>query len=62
MMTKKHFIALAKALASCRPKLDSIEHSSARLQWEACMNAIIDCCILENQNFKKEVFRSACYQ
>jgi hypothetical protein len=57
-MSKKHFIALAKALASVRP-LDTSE-TPARLQWDRCCSGVADVCQIENGLFDRRRFLKAC--
>ena len=55
-MSKKHFIALAKALNRQMPSEDSREYS----QWKRDVEAVADVCSAMNPAFEYNTFRNAC--
>lgn len=56
-MTKKHFMALARALSSRRPEnVDTPQFD----QWVFDVYAIADACEKFNDNFDRMKFREAC--
>lgn len=57
-MTRKHFIALAGALAAKKPPEDS--DTSVIETWENCVTAVADVCSRFNYNFKRFTFYDAC--
>ena len=71
-MTRKHFVALATALALVRPlgcKAGDSFGSQSDLeaaaplcdQWEATIQAVAAVCRSQNANFDRERFLDACY-
>ena len=57
-MTKKHFIALAKALASMRPL--EVEGTPDLLKWVCCCSGVADVCESANKLFDRKRFLKAC--
>lgn len=58
-MTKKHFIALAKALAKRRPENNK---TKAYDQWFLDVHAVKDCCCEFNEFFNHQKFIDACME
>ena len=52
-MTKKHFEALANALAKARPEIQTYD-------WLDCVSAIADVCKATNPRFDRQQFIEAC--
>ncbi len=63
-MTKKHFIAFAKALSWTRPSIlgasDNPLHGAALDQWRDDVEAIIETCQQFNHHFDTDRFKHAC--
>ena len=67
-MSKKHFEAIAAALANAKPHIESsnsadleFEYNNAWLhQWQRDVLAIADVCCSFNNNFNRSRFLSAC--
>ena len=57
-MTRKHFEALAKALADSYPSEDA--HIHAHIIWENIMSEIANVCEASNPNFDRTRFITAC--
>ena len=56
-MTKKHFEALADALANCRPLPTDHEGMS---YWDDSVSAVADVCESTNERFDRTKFVRAC--
>ena len=56
-MSRKHYIALAAALAAVRP-LPS-QHAQM-LRWQLCRNAISRVLLADNPSFSESLFDKAC--
>ena len=57
-MTRKHFIALARALNDARPIMhDGTDYYKG---WFRCVNAIADVCAQTNARFDRARFLAAC--
>lgn len=52
-MTRKHFEALADALADARPKTSA---PICKMQWDECVGGVADVCAQFNPNFDREKF------
>ncbi len=60
-MSKKHFIALAKALARNKPTEDQTMLLQAEIrQWKRDVESVADVCSAMNPNFDYHTFRAAC--
>ena len=55
-MSKKHFEALARALANSKPA----KKGAAMDQWRRDVEAIADVCQSQNGMFRRETFLDAC--
>ena len=60
-MTRKHFVALANALACSRP-VQGEDFEEATAQWRCDIQAVADVCREQNPNFDRERFLNACYK
>ena len=58
-MSRRHFEALADALASVRP---SDTHSEAFAQWNHDVTKVANVCAESNGAFKRDKFYSACQE
>lgn len=56
-MTKKHFVALAAALKSVKPRITT---TTDHQQWVLTVNAILNFCQSQNAQFDRERFLAAC--
>jgi hypothetical protein len=54
-MTRKHFIAIAEALHSCKPC--PIEE---RRNWIDIVDRLTEVCARQNPNFSRSTFKKAC--
>jgi hypothetical protein len=59
-MTRRHFEALADALAEVRPDDPHMCVALSIEQWEKDMEAVADVCEEANDNFDRERFINAC--
>ncbi len=59
-MTRKHFNAIAAALAAARPPVDYYTRLENE-QWRADCDAIADVCQGFNRAFNRDTFMEACY-
>ena len=62
-MSKKHYVALAKALAEVRPTPPwRIVRTPQGMTWKACVTAVSDVCDDNNRKFDRMRFWDACHQ
>lgn len=58
-MSKKDFVALAKALRSARLGIAATD-SRVEAQWRECVQSVADVCADHNRDFDRSRFSAAC--